>query len=434
MLFGNNIFRYGMKANLQLHLQGRGRLSISGRGISFFLCALLLLVVNCPGYSAEIQYAVSDLGTLGGSLIYASGLNNSGQVVGNCSTTNGARRAFVYANGHLTDLGTLGGTNGYAYGINNSGQIAGGAESSTGVEDAFFYDKGVMTDLGTFGGTSSDARAINNQGQIAGGFWSSGDTSYHAYLYSAGTMTDLGTLGGTRSLAFGINDNGQVVGQSSITGVTPYHAFLYSGGTMADLGTLGGAQSFAYGINNSGQVVGGAFTSTNVEHAFLYSGGTMTDLDSFGSLRSRAYAINRFGEIVGFMGFGDHAFVYSGGVMTDLNTVIDTNLGWTLEVAAAINDRGQIAGVGTHPAGTLRAFLLTPLPNVQISLTPSNAVQLQFIGHAGEGYVVEYRTSLGSGSWQVFALLDPVPVTQTITLTDPLAPDRPTRFYRVRTR
>jgi probable HAF family extracellular repeat protein len=332
----------------------------------------------------------------------------------------------------------LGGTNSYAFGINSGDQIVGGAETGSGVEQAFFETNGLMTGLGTFGGTGSEARAINNQGQIAGGFWTTGETSYHAYLYSAGTMTDLGTLGGTRTLAFGLNDNGQVVGQSSLSGVSPSHAFLCDGGSMTDLGTLGGLQSVAYAINNSGQVVGAAFTSTNVEHAFLYSGGTMTDLDNFGSLHSRAYAINRFGEIAGFLSgpniSGDHAFVYSGGVMTDLNTVIDTNLGWTLEVAAAINDRGQIAGIGTHPAGTLRAFLLTPLPNVQISLTSSNAIQLQFIGRAGEGYVIEYRTSLDSGSWQILDLLDPVPATQTITLLDVLAPGRPTRFYRVRTR
>ncbi len=425
-----------MKANLQ------GLLSINRIGIK--IPFIVLLVVNCAGfanYGAEIQYTITDLGTLGGTLIYASGLNNNGQVVGNCNTTNGARRAFLYANGHLTDLGTLGGTNSYAYAINNSGQIVGGAETSSGIEDAFLFTNAVMSDLGTFGGTASDARAINNQGQIAGGFWTIGETAYHAYLYSssAGTMTDLGTLGGTRTLAYGLNDNGQVVGQSSISGLNPSHAFLYSGGSMTDLGTLGGSQSFAYAINNSGQIVGAAFTFTNVEHAFLYSGGTMTDLDSAGSLQSRAYAINRFGEVAGFIsgpGTGDRAFVYSGGTMTDLNTVIDTNQGWTLEVAAAINDRGQIAGIGTHPAGTLRAFLLTPVPNLQISLTPSNAnaIQLQFIGHAGEGYVVEYRASLDSGSWQILYLLDPVPATQTITLTDALTPDRPTRFYRVRTR
>lgn len=426
-----------MKANLQ-HL-------VRTDGIGTSLIALLVvnwLRFTC--YGGEIQYTVTDLGTLGGSLIYASGLNYNGQVVGNCSATNGDRRAFLYANGHLTDLGTLGGTNSYAYGINNYGDIVGGAETTTGIEDAFLDSKSVMTDLGTFGGTASEARAINNQGQIAGNFWTPGDTALHAYLYSAGTMSDLGTLGGTRSQAFAINDNGEVVGQSSITGLNPYHAFLYSGGTMNDLGTLGGVQSFAYGINNSGQVVGGAFTTTNIEHAFLYSGGAMTDLDTFGSLHSRAYAINRFGETVGFIsgpniGGAEHAFVYSGGAMTDLNTVIDTNLGWTLEVAAAINDRGQIAGIGTRPAGTLRAFLLTPLPNVQISLIPSNnAIQLQFIGRAGEGYVIEYRTSLStSDSWQILDVLDPVPLTQPttpITLRDPLVANRPTRFYRVRTR
>jgi probable HAF family extracellular repeat protein len=68
----------------------------------------------------------------------------------------------------VTDLGTLGGTISEAYGINASGQVTGYA-STTGdsVDLAFVYD-GTMHDLGTLGGTSSEGLGINASGQSHG--------------------------------------------------------------------------------------------------------------------------------------------------------------------------------------------------------------------------------------------------------------------------
>ncbi len=399
------------------------------------------LVIVAAAWSHRVAlgdsaYSITDLGTLGGTYIYVSGINHSGEVVGN-ATTNGTTgmHAFIYSAGTLLDLGTLGGTNSYGYAINDSNQVVGAAYTSSGQDDAFLYQDAAMSNLGTLGGTGSDARAINNNGQVTGGAWTVGNTEYHAYLYSGGIKTDLGTLGGARSAAFGINDRGQVVGRAALRGSTPQHAFLYAEGTMRDLGTFGGMESWAYSINNFGEVVGGADTSTNTEHAFLYSAGTMIDLGTLGGAASRAYRINNRGEIVGFSfttNLTQHAFVFpAGGTMTDLNTLIDTNTGWTLEVATAVNDKGQIAGIGTHPAGRLRAFLLTPALSLQIHLGSSNSVQIQFMAQPNTGYVLEYRDALSSGAWEGL-VLDPLASYHTVLLTETLDPQRPARFYRVR--
>jgi probable HAF family extracellular repeat protein len=398
-------------------------------------CAFLFAGLAAPDVLArDAIYSVTDLGTLGGTYVYVSGINNLGQVVGN-GTTNGTfgMRAFVYSSGKLMDLGTLGGTNSYGYAINDSGQVVGSAYTAAGQDDAYVFSSGSMMDLGALGGTGSDARAINQSGQIAGGAWTKNNAEYHAYFYSAGTKTDLGTLGGTRSGAFGINDSGDVVGRASLSGISPYHAFLYTGGVMNDLGTLGGSQSFAYGVNNARQVVGGAYSTNNLEHAFLYTEGIMQDLTPGPLASGRAYAINNHGQVVGYTESGaQRAFMYSGATMLDLNDYIEPNTGWTLELATAINDQGQIAGVGTHPSGTLRVFLLTPVVKLQISLTPTNTVQLHFMAQGNTGYAIEYRDSLSSGSWQILAILDPIPVIHAVDLTDPIAPDSKARFYRVR--
>jgi hypothetical protein len=47
--------------------------------------------------------------------------------------------------------------------------------------------------------------------------------------------------------------------------------------------------------------------------------------------------------------------------MVDLNDLIDPSLGWELQEARAINNAGQITGIG-RIGGERRAFLLTLLP------------------------------------------------------------------------
>jgi probable HAF family extracellular repeat protein len=121
--------------------------------------------------SAETQTTtpemqVQDLGHLGGGYSGATGINDSGQVVGVSSTSDGKQHAFLYdasATPEMQDLGTLGSYGSEARGINDFGQVVGQADDpeywelfgvcgNDACQRAFLYDESAnpkMQNLGT---------------------------------------------------------------------------------------------------------------------------------------------------------------------------------------------------------------------------------------------------------------------------------------------
>ncbi len=333
---------------------------------------------------APAVYSLTDLGkfSTGYNATFSSSavINSAGQVVGTSSASSGSSQAVLYSNGQLTNLGTLPGENdSSASGINDSGQIVGVAgPTNQSWTKAFLYSNGHMTDLNslvTSGPTGVlDPVAINDSGQIAGNGFPPNDVTgaAQAFFYSKGIVTFLGSFSSIThfSEATGINASGQVVGFSDSStfdngGPNTENAFLYSNGKMTDLGTLPGeSDSIAYAINGSGQVVGESSPDqygNDGSHAFLYSNGQMIDLGTpAGYSASIATAINNSGQIVGYAFSSNalHAFLYSNSKWTDLNSLLPTGSTVTLTEAVGINDNGQIVAKGSDG----HSYLLTPQP------------------------------------------------------------------------
>jgi probable HAF family extracellular repeat protein len=314
------------------------RLFSGSRQFRRFLFCVVLAAISSGNARGQVQYTLTDLGTIpGGFSSQATDINNLGQVVGWATNNLGDGHAFLYSGGSMLDLGA-----GQAVGINNSGQVVG--SSSNG---AFIYNGGSVQNIGYM-----DPHAINDLGQVVG------YGNDRAALYSGGSIQNLGTLPAPydwNSFAYGVNDNGQVVGGSQHAPAGASHAFLYTGGSMQDIGTLPAPYDYhciAYDINNLGQIVGDSRGFSSSEHAFLYSGGSMLDLGAGSPI-----AINNLGQVL--VRNSVDTYIYSGGIMQNLNSLIVPGSGCTF-AATGINDLGQICGYGTNSSGQTHALLLTP--------------------------------------------------------------------------
>lgn len=298
-----------------------------------------------------------------------TGINSSGQIVGDVGVDGGGRRAFVWTAGAMQTFGTLGGADSAGFGINNSGRITGQSSLPDGNHHAFTGATGSLADMNVNGGGSvaSAGRAINGSGQVAGYYYSEG-TGTRAFTRLGGIDIDLGTLGGSFATASAINSAGHIVGFSALDDNSTWlaHAFLYADGVMHDLGTIvpDASLSEATAINDANQIAGHGWVQGS-HHAFLYEDGIMQDLGTLGGRRSFAHGLNNLGQVVGnsndITDSEFYAYLYSGGIMTDLNSMIDPATGWTLYSAMGINDSGQIAAYGCRE-DDCRALLLDLAP------------------------------------------------------------------------
>jgi probable HAF family extracellular repeat protein len=373
------------------------------------LLVLSSVLSELPVVAAPL-YEVLNLG--GDGIIAATGVNDSGQVVGHLYAPSPEIQAFRTEPNSTLNLPTDNLTSqapystddryGGAEAINSSGQVAGFGSSylhgyhpmtwAPNSSNGVFISPLPFITMGQ-DPTGGMAYAINGSGQAAGTvtMQGSGTFAFRTAPNSAiNPATDVIVANG---IAFGLNSLGQAVGAAPV-GFSE-HAFrtapnLAYHAATDDLGTLGGSNSTARAINTAGQVVGEADTdisgfiySDNFgqilgnPHAFMTAPNSKInpltdDLGTLGGSASWATAINERGDVVGHsLLAGDaieHAFLYTSGRMLDLNDLVGSSLaGIYITSAVGINNRGQIAvnavssAYGGYFGGSF-ALLLTPVP------------------------------------------------------------------------
>ncbi len=207
--------------------------------------------------------------------------------------------------------------------------------------------------------------AINSKGQVVGTTFEK--SGVRSWVFENGSFTSLADLGGKDARASAINESGVVSGTAK-TASGESHAFIGRGEKIRDLGTLGGAESEALDINDAGIVVGNAQTASGEHRAFVWKDKVMTELQTTSVVRMRgtssdAMSVNKLGWIVGGEGTSNgprQAVIWIDSIEYPLNELIDQADGWHLQLAASINDQGQIAATASKN-GESRAVLLTPV-------------------------------------------------------------------------
>jgi probable HAF family extracellular repeat protein len=367
--------------------------------------------------TAQPRYAITDLGALpGGTYSSAAVVTNNSSVTGTAARPDGTMHAVIWQKKVMTDITQfaspeLTGRNSQASGMNERGQVSGEAE--TAIPEAngedfcgfralglpslghtclpFIAQNGVMAALPTLGGANGSAYQINNSGQVVG--FAENTTrdpacgapqqfQFKPVMWDHGKATELPTFpGDLNGYAFGINDSGQVTGASgSCTTFNPNsqnylitsHALLWQDGKRTDLGNLGGTGTFngnqACAINNRGQIAGQSdLKGDTTGHAFLWENGVIHDLGTLhpDDAASLAFGINDGGELVGLgldAEFNPSAILWENRLPFDLNSLVRSNpSGLYLQLAEAINARGEITGFGQTQNGETHAYLATPV-------------------------------------------------------------------------
>ena len=159
---------------------------------------------------------VTDIGNLGVSITFVTGLNNIGDVVGYSAVDNVRNAGFVWSNRTLVKLPSLGGRESAALAINNLRTVVGQADTQDNQQHACKWVNHKPVDLYTLGGTRSEASSINNFDVAVG--WSIGRQGVsRAVMWDRAGIWDLNQKlvnPGRWTLrdAIGINDKGQIVG------------------------------------------------------------------------------------------------------------------------------------------------------------------------------------------------------------------------------
>jgi probable HAF family extracellular repeat protein len=378
-----------------------------GKTLTRFFAALCATVslAGAPSLAGATSYTLFDLGILGAPgewhTMHATGLNNSGQVVGYASyfsvDTQGAwtetTQAWVTgANGiGMTAIPTLGGAWNRANGINDAGWVVGTSLTASGSERAFVTGPGGTSprELGTLGGTSSTASAINASGQVVGTSTTAAGLQ-RGYLSDAqaGNLHDLGSLHESSptgmSVPTAINAAGQVTGMSRATNYgldDTERPFITgpNGTSMREITVAGaapGTPGEGFAINASGQTVGQMTPFHYYRDAFFAEAdgsGRLLKLpiepeggESPAYLNSWATGLNASGQVVGsyFMRLESGLFVtgpYGSNPML-LDQQAFTGLTEPLPVfddALAINDAGQIIASARSNG---HVYLISPVP------------------------------------------------------------------------
>jgi probable HAF family extracellular repeat protein len=156
---------------------------------------------------------------------------------------------FLYKNGKFTEIsGPAGATTAWASGINDSGEIVGFYADRDGTPHGFLLKGKTYTTLDVPSAVATFATGINNKGDIVL-YWDSDFNDAHSSLYDGKTYTTIDVPGAANSYAWGINAEGDV-SFSWIDSSWLVHGALLHAGKYYKFNYPGAYETVVTGVND----------------------------------------------------------------------------------------------------------------------------------------------------------------------------------------
>jgi hypothetical protein len=240
-----------------------------------------------------------------GNLTLPQKINEKGDIVGVFLDPNGVTRGFVrFSDGSFSapivdPNDTVGFTEGR--GINNSGTVCGDYTTSDGNHHGFFLSGGTFTEYDVPGALSTSVLGINDVADFTGSF-SDDDVIFQGYVSRGGTITSFSVPGAILTLAYDINNSKQLVVGYYINGSGIPHGYYrdVNGALHFPIDPPGSVGTVLFGNNDRNWVVGRYADGSGVTHGvFFVPPNNFFTFDVPGSTFTSLNGINDQGLICG---------------------------------------------------------------------------------------------------------------------------------------
>lgn len=294
---------------------------------------LLFLVISAGCLCSGIRNAQASSSTLitidfpGAIFTLASGVNASGEVVGNYALPGDnapCGHGFLLQKGIFTSIDVPGSICTVTIDINSTGSIVGFYFDSQFAGHGFLLRDGTFSTVDFPGAASTLASGINERGEIAGFYCPNSNfcgfplpPTAHGFVLRGGVFTSFDPPGSIFTNGGRINSDGEIAGYyQSADGQT--HVFLRTReNTFRTFDPPGPCPFFKTstpGINAQGHIVGMYMGTDGRLHGFLLGAGGFSTIDVPGSINNANFQINATGQIVGIYQTADgmfHGFLLS---------------------------------------------------------------------------------------------------------------------------
>ena len=307
----------------------------------------------------------------GATVIYATGVNDTGQCAGWYRDASGVDHSFLFQpDGTVTTFDVPGSNGTAAMSINGSGKIVGVYFDSGNVQHGFLRNlAGEYTTLnapgaGTLGTTPT---SIDDSGEIAGGYFDTSDAAYGFTRDSLGNYTEYGISGSTQV------DNALLYGDGEIAGTytaldTGINCYCGNGFTRDALGNLttfdgpGAVNTSVSGVNASGETTGTYQLSLSGTYQpyFRDAAGTMTTFSVAGLYGIAGIEDN--GNIIGIYRSSNSTYFgwqYSAaGVLTSFKDPAAGHMFERGTFPTSVSGSGNVAGFYLDSKGIVYGFVM----------------------------------------------------------------------------